>query len=36
MKKTNTEEDGVVFYELQDFKYYLLDDKRLSLNSIDA
>ncbi len=36
MRKTNTEEDGVVFYELQDFKYYLSDDKRLSDNSINA
>ncbi len=36
MKKTNIEEDGVVFYELQDFKYYLEDDRRLSINSVNA
>ena len=36
MKKLNLEADGVVFYELQDFKYYLSGDKRLSENSIMA
>jgi len=36
MRKLNIEEDGVVFYELQDFKYYLSGDKRLSENSINA
>lgn len=36
MRKENTEENGVVFYELQDFEYYLSGDKRLSKNSIDA
>jgi integrase/recombinase XerD len=36
MRKVNLEDDGVVFYELNDFKYYLSGDKRLSINSINA
>ena len=33
MKK---EEKEVVFYEFSDFRYFLLNDKRLSKNTVDA
>lgn len=36
MKKAVLEEDGVVFYEFNDFKYYLEIDKRRSKNTINS
>lgn len=36
MRKSVELENGVVFYEIEDFKYYLSDNKRLSDNSVEA